>query len=73
MDAGDHSADGAALATPGSVPSYLITAMTHYPDYLHRLGMHRAHEILINEAEEEMDRDLCEKQPLVMVADRIAC
>lgn len=72
VDAGAHFVDGAARATPWSVPSSLVTAMTHCPDYLHVWGMRRSPQISAAE-EEEMDRNPCGKELLVLVADRVAC
>lgn len=65
-DSAEHFKDGVALAKPGTVPPYLVTAVMHYPDQFDA--------DLMKEAEiKELDEDPCAMQLLLLVADRIAC
>lgn len=67
-------ADGIALGTPGSVPSYLVTALMHCPDqfdgnsYASKWRNHTPSEARVAEAEVDTRQNL-----LVLVADKRAC
>lgn len=66
--------DGIALGTPGSVPSYVVTALMHCPDqfdensYASSWRNHTPSEARVAEAEEDACQNL-----LVLVADKRAC
>ncbi|KAJ5385205.1 hypothetical protein N7517_003116 [Penicillium concentricum] len=63
--------DGIARGTPGSVPSYLITALMHYPDTFEGLSRREWHWPHISD---ETLPDLEKWQDLmIVVADRKAC
>lgn len=67
----EYFKDGAALATPGPVSPYFVSAMMHCPDSLDELNMHR-HVTLIRE-EEEREIRVTSYVLLVLIADQIAC
>lgn len=69
--------DGVALGTPGSVPSYLVTALMHCPDQFDGARVeepcHRSSsEAEAEAAEKEKEQDKVQNL-LVLVADRKAC
>lgn len=65
--------DGIALGTPGSVPSYVVTALMHCPDQFDPVSDRPWRHHSQSEAEaEEAEQDTRQKL-LVLVADKKAC
>jgi hypothetical protein len=75
-DANSDIVDGIALGTPGSVPSYLITAMMHCPDQLDgntSPAYDKWRQLSPSQMEAELPMQEKRQSLMVCVADRKAC